>query len=179
MSNDIENKKKDQGEMNGTDGREERRDERNRKDGDCWWFIQTMLFIMEWDDQHGEKGGISMSETWHASIQGIPWNAEKMDQAVNLLRRRGTVHFRVGADTFEDLAALDTNVFAARPDLILHISNADPTAAYSSGFLGRLAQLKHVSALQLDLLQTQDLTILHLLHGTQDRQVLIYFRRKT
>ncbi|MEK4663145.1 hypothetical protein MHH93_14665 [Priestia sp. FSL H7-0729] len=97
-----------------------------------------------------------MSETWHASIQGIPWNAEKMDQAVNLLRRRGTVHFRVGADTFEDLAALDTNVFAARPDLILHISNADPTAAYSSGFLGRLGQLKH----ELDLLQAQDLTIL-------------------
>ncbi|WFR65118.1 hypothetical protein P9222_14575 [Paenibacillus amylolyticus] len=79
-----------------------------------------------------------MGEAWHASIQGIPWNAEKMNQAVNLLRRRATVHFRVGADTFEDLAELDAKVFAARPDLILHISNADPKEAYSSGFLGDL-----------------------------------------
>lgn len=107
-----------------------------------------------------EKGGLSVNKTWHASIQGVPWNAEKMHQAVHLLRRRATVHFRFGADTFEDLAELDANVFAARPDLILHISNVDPKAAYSSGFLGRLAQLKHVSALQLDLLQAQDLTIL-------------------
>lgn len=91
---------------------------------------------------------------------GVPWNAEKMHQAVHLLRRRATVHFRVGADTYEDLAELDAKVFFARPDLILHISHMDPKGVYSSGFLGRLAQLKHVSALQLDLSQAQDLTIL-------------------
>lgn len=108
----------------------------------------------------GGKGGLSVSELWHASIQGVPWNAEKMHQAVHLLRRRATVHFRVGADTYEDLAELDAKVFFARPDLILHISHMDPKGVYSSGFLGRLAQLKHVSALQLDLSQAQDLTIL-------------------
>lgn len=101
-----------------------------------------------------------MSEVWHASIQGAPWNAKKMHQAVHLLRRRATVHFRVEADTYEDLAELDAKVFFARPDLILHISHVDPKGGYSSGFLGRLAQLKHVSALQLDLSQAQDLTIL-------------------
>ncbi|MEK3703952.1 hypothetical protein MKY87_07445 [Paenibacillus sp. FSL R7-0198] len=101
-----------------------------------------------------------MNKTWHASIQGVPWNAEKMHQAVHLLRRRATVHFRVGADTYEELAELDAKVFFARPDLILHISHMDPKGVYSSGFLGRLAQLKHVSALQLDLSQAQDLTIL-------------------
>lgn len=77
-----------------------------------------------------------MSELWHASIQGVPWNAEKMHQAVHLLRRRATVHFRVDADTYEDLAELDAKVFSARPDLILHISHMDPKGVYSSGFLG-------------------------------------------
>nr|WP_154887881.1 hypothetical protein [Paenibacillus xylanexedens] len=101
-----------------------------------------------------------MTSIWHASIQGMPWNEEKMNQAVQHLRRRATVHFRVGVDTYEDLTELDMNVFAARHDLILHISNADPKAEYPSSFLGRLAQLKHVSALQLDCAQVQDLTIL-------------------
>ncbi|MGQ8872704.1 hypothetical protein [Paenibacillus sp. TSA_86.1] len=101
-----------------------------------------------------------MTQFWHASIQGMPWNEEKMNQAVQHLRRRATVHFRVGVDTYEDLTELDMNVFAVRPDLILHISNADLKAKYTSIFLGRLAQLKHVSALQLDCSQVQDLTIL-------------------
>lgn len=101
-----------------------------------------------------------MTAFWHASIQGMPWNEEKMHQAVQHLRRRAVVHFRVGVDTYEDLSKLDADVFSVRPDLILHISNADPKSKLPSSFLGRLAQLKHVSALQLDCSQVQDLTIL-------------------
>nr|WP_260866526.1 hypothetical protein [Paenibacillus xylanexedens] len=103
---------------------------------------------------------MKMTQIWHASMQGMPWNEEKMSQAVQHLRRRATVHFRVGVDTVEDLAQLDAKVFSARPDLILHISNADVHAKYESSFLGRLAQLKHVSALQLHVSQKQDFTIL-------------------
>lgn len=110
-----------------------------------------------------------MTSIWHASIQGMPWNEEKMNQAVQHLRRRATVHFRVGVDTYENLAELDMKVFATRSDLILHISNADPKAEYPSSFLGRLAQLKHVSALQLDCPQVQDLTIL----GALEQLVLL------
>ncbi|PQP85150.1 hypothetical protein C0Q44_11875 [Paenibacillus sp. PCH8] len=108
-----------------------------------------------------------MNKPWHASIQGAPWNSDKMHQAVQFLRHRATVSFRVGVDTIEDLNELDANVFSARPDLILYVSNMDINEGYTPGFLARLAQLKHVSAMQLALPQAQDLTILGALEQMQ------------
>ncbi|REK75096.1 hypothetical protein [Paenibacillus paeoniae] len=101
-----------------------------------------------------------MSAIWHASIQGVPWDAEKMIHAVNHLRNRATVSFRVGADTIDDLIELDTKVFAKRPDLILFISTMDQKTRYTEEFLKTLASLKHVAALRLDLREQQDLTLL-------------------
>ncbi|MFF2885920.1 hypothetical protein [Paenibacillus sp. NPDC057967] len=101
-----------------------------------------------------------MSEIWHASIQGVPWDAEKMIRAVKHLRNRATVSFRVGADTLKDLVDLDTRVFAKRPDLILFLSTMDEKTRYSEEFLAKLASLKHVAALQLNLREPQDLSML-------------------
>ncbi|QTH40181.1 hypothetical protein J4772_21470 [Cohnella sp. LGH] len=99
-----------------------------------------------------------MDKPWHASMQGIPWNEEKMKAAVKDLRNRATVSFVVGADLTEDLLELDKRVFATRPDLILYIWNKDEKARYTDEFLETLAALKHVAALRLDLRQPQDLT---------------------
>lgn len=101
-----------------------------------------------------------MSEIWHASIQGVPWDAVKMIHAVKHLRNRATVSFRVGADTLEDLVELDARVFAKRPDLILFLSTTDEKTGYSEEFLEKLASLKHVAALRLDLREPQDLSML-------------------
>ncbi|MGX4585667.1 hypothetical protein [Paenibacillus chitinolyticus] len=99
-----------------------------------------------------------MSKPWHASMQGTPWNEEKMSAAVEQLRHRATVSFTVGADLMEDLLELDARVFAKRPDLILHLWNRDEKARYTEEFLDTLAAMKHVAALRLDLRQPQDLT---------------------
>ncbi|RJX39898.1 hypothetical protein D3P09_10940 [Paenibacillus pinisoli] len=101
-----------------------------------------------------------MSEIWHASIQGVPWDAAKMIHAVKHLRNRATVSFRVGADTLEDLVELDARVFAKRPDLILFLSTADEKTGYSEELLATLASLKHVAALQLNLREPHDLSML-------------------
>ncbi|RJE88372.1 hypothetical protein D3P07_10210 [Paenibacillus sp. 1011MAR3C5] len=101
-----------------------------------------------------------MSEIWQASIQGVPWDAEKMIHAVKHLRNRATVSFRVGADTLEDLVELDARVFAKRPDLILYLSAMDDKTRYTDELLKTLASLKHVAALRLDLREPQDLSAL-------------------
>ncbi|MFB9275502.1 hypothetical protein [Cohnella cellulosilytica] len=95
---------------------------------------------------------------WHASIQGVPWNEEKMNAAVEQLRHRATVSFLVGVDLTEELLELDARVFAKRPDLILHIWNRDEKTRYTDEFLETLASMKHAAALKLDLRLPQDLT---------------------
>jgi len=99
-----------------------------------------------------------MSEPWSASMSGVPWNMDKMNNAVKQLRNRATISFRFGTDSIDDLVKLDEQVFSQRPDLILYISN--PEEKYSEQFLETLAGLQHVTALQLDLWQPQDLSML-------------------
>ncbi|MGC5773972.1 hypothetical protein [Paenibacillus pabuli] len=105
-----------------------------------------------------------MNEPWAASMSGVPWSEDKMDNAINQLRNRATISFVVGLDEMHDLRKLDEHVFAKRPDLILHISNIDAKGRYSEELLETIAGLKHVTALQLDLKQPQDLNVLGALH---------------
>ncbi|WP_260871061.1 hypothetical protein [Paenibacillus xylanexedens] len=77
-----------------------------------------------------------MSEPWAASMSGVPWNAEKMDNAVKQLRNRATVSFVVGADGMENVVDLDERVFSKRPDLILKISNVEEKGHYTEDFSG-------------------------------------------
>ena len=108
-----------------------------------------------------------MSEIWAASMGGVPWDADKMEQAVTQLRHRATISFVVGSDTMEDLQELDQRVFARRPDLILKIDNPQEKEGYTEHFLDTLASLRHVAALQLHLRQRQDLTKLAALDRMQ------------
>jgi len=101
-----------------------------------------------------------MSEPWSASMSGVPWNMDKMNNAVKQLRNRATVSFSFGVDSIDDLVRLDKQVFSKRPDLILYIWNPDEKSRYSEHFLETLAGLQHVVALQLDLRQQQDLSML-------------------
>ncbi|WP_440111430.1 hypothetical protein [Paenibacillus sp. QZ-Y1] len=104
-----------------------------------------------------------MNEPWAASMSGVPWSEDKMDNAINQLRNRATISFVVGLDELHDLRKLDEHVFAKRPDLILFISNTDAKGRYSGELLETIAGLKHVVALQLDLKQPQDLNVLSVL----------------
>jgi len=113
-----------------------------------------------------------MSEPWAASMSGVPWDEEKMKNAITQLRNRATISFVVGLDEMHDLRQLDELVFAKRPDLILSISNTDAKARYTEEFLEILATLKHVTALQLDLKQPQDLNIL----GAMQRMTFLTIR---
>ncbi|MFC9709412.1 hypothetical protein ACFTRD_14795 [Paenibacillus sp. NPDC056933] len=108
-----------------------------------------------------------MNEPWAASMSGVPWNEDKMDNAINQLRNRATISFVVGLDEVYDLRKLDEHVFAKRPDLILHISSTDANGRYSEEFLETIAGLKHVVALQLDLKQPQDLNVLSALQNME------------
>ncbi|MGF9698635.1 hypothetical protein [Paenibacillus sp. MABNR03] len=108
-----------------------------------------------------------MSEPWTASMGGVPWNAEKMDNAVKQLRNRATVSFVVGADGMDDVVDLDERVFSKRPDLILKITNVEEKGRYTEEFLKMLAGLKYVRALELDLKQKQDLNVLGALQGME------------
>ncbi|SEO77035.1 hypothetical protein [Paenibacillus sp. OK076] len=101
-----------------------------------------------------------MNEPWAASMRGVPWNEDKMNKAIIQLRNRATISFVVGLDEVRDLRKLDELVFATRPDLILNVSNIDVKGRYSEEFLETLAGLKHVTALQLDIKQPQDLKVL-------------------
>ncbi|UPK42537.1 hypothetical protein [Paenibacillus pabuli] len=105
-----------------------------------------------------------MNEPWAASMSGVPWDEDKMDKAIVQLRNRAMISVVVGLDEMSDLRKLDEHVFAKRPDLILHVSNNDVKGLYSEEFLATLAGLKHVTALQLDLKQSQDLNKLSELH---------------
>ncbi|WP_340398328.1 hypothetical protein [Paenibacillus sp. FSL H8-0079] len=113
-----------------------------------------------------------MSEPWAASMSGAPWNDDKMSNAITQLRNRATVSFVAGLDEVHDLRQLDEHVFAKRPDLILSISNTDVKGRYTEELLEILAALKHVTAVQLDLKQPQDLNIL----STMQRMVFLTIR---
>ncbi|RXZ81063.1 hypothetical protein EBB07_16680 [Paenibacillaceae bacterium] len=101
-----------------------------------------------------------MSEPWAASMSGVPWTTDKMNSAVSQLRNRATISFMVGLDETDDLLKLDEQVFARRPDLILYIYNTEEKGRYTDKFLETLAGLKHVAAMQLDLQQQHDLSML-------------------
>ncbi len=88
-----------------------------------------------------------------------------MDEAVEHLRRRAVIYFVVDADHPDDLLKLDEHVFAKRPDLILSISPRDMKERYPVSFLSRLAGLRHVAALQLNLYHSNDLNELGQLKG--------------
>ncbi|MDR6723324.1 hypothetical protein J2W91_001776 [Paenibacillus amylolyticus] len=98
-----------------------------------------------------------MSEVWAASMSGVPWTMDKMDDAVRHLRNRATISYVVGVDKLHDLIQLDQHVFARRPDLILYVSHVEKNSPSSEEVLAQLAELKHVTALKLHLQQRQDL----------------------
>ncbi|PJN56985.1 hypothetical protein PAEVO_37110 [Paenibacillus sp. GM2FR] len=113
-----------------------------------------------------------MSEPWAASMDGVPWNTDKMNSAVKQLRNRATIGFVVGVDEAEDLLKLDEQVFSKRPDLILHIYHAEVKGRYTEEFLEKLSGLKFVAALHMDLKQQQDLNRL----GAMDRMEFLKIR---
>ncbi|MDL1164020.1 hypothetical protein P0100_23770, partial [Yersinia pestis] len=113
-----------------------------------------------------------MSEPWAASMDGVPWNTDKMNSAVKQLRNRATIGFVVGVDEAEDLLKLDEQVFSKRPDLILHIYHAEAKGRYTEEFLEKLSGLKFVAALHMDLKQQQDLNRL----GAMDRMEFLKIR---
>ncbi len=98
-----------------------------------------------------------MGEIWTGSMSGAPWTTEKIENAVKHLRKRATVSFVAGVDKLDDLASLDTELFAKRPDLILSVSNSDSKSRYPEEILTALSGLRHVFALQLALNHSQHL----------------------
>lgn len=80
-----------------------------------------------------------------------------MDSAVEHLRHRGTIVYTVGVDPIDDLFELDERVFAARPDLILRLDQADGKTRFAEPYLEALAAVKHVAALELNLQQRHEL----------------------
>lgn len=99
-----------------------------------------------------------MSEIWTASMNGVPWTHQKMEQAVAQLRHRATVSYVAGSDREEDLLELDRRVLARRPDLILQVSIPQDQEALAEHCLETLAGLQHVRALQLHLRRRYDLS---------------------
>ncbi|WP_145411287.1 leucine-rich repeat domain-containing protein [Paenibacillus xylanexedens] len=99
-----------------------------------------------------------MSEVWAASMSGVPWTMDKMDDAVRHLRNRATVSYVVGVDKLDDLMGLDQHVFAKRPDLILYVSNVEKNSPCPEEVVAQLAEMKHVTALKIHLQQRQHLT---------------------
>jgi len=99
-----------------------------------------------------------MGELWAASMNGVPWTHQKMEQAVAQLRRRATVSYVAGSDREEDLLELDRRVLARRPDLILQVSISQDQEPLVEQCLETLAGLQHVRALQLHLKRRHDLS---------------------
>lgn len=99
-----------------------------------------------------------MSQVWASSMNGAPWTLSKMNEATNHLRQRAFVSYVIDVDKLEDLQELDQYVFAARPDLVLSISQIDVKMRYTDDLIEALANLKHIRALQLNLHQNMDLS---------------------
>lgn len=88
-----------------------------------------------------------------------------MDQAVKELRQRALISYVIDVDKLQDLQELDQHVFAERPDLVLSISQADKNGRYTKELLQTIAELQHITALQLNLNHSIDLSVL----GTLER----------
>ncbi|MEK4516042.1 hypothetical protein NSS64_12240 [Paenibacillus sp. FSL H8-0122] len=102
---------------------------------------------------------------WTSSMNGAPWTRGKMDQAVKELRQRALISYVIDVDKLQDLQELDQHVFAERPDLVLSISQADKNGRYTKELLQTIAELQHITALQLNLNHSIDLSVL----GTLER----------
>ncbi|WP_246552772.1 hypothetical protein [Paenibacillus tritici] len=112
----------------------------------------------------GESG---MGGVWTSSMNGAPWTISKMNEATTQLRKRALISYVIDIDKLEDLEALDQHVFAKRPDLVLSISQVDMKGHYPQELLQILAELKHITALQLNLRQSTDLSLLGKLERLQ------------
>ncbi len=106
-----------------------------------------------------------MSEPWIHSMNGVPWTIPKMQEAALLLRRRASIGFVFGADKLSDLVELDELLFAKRPDLILNIGSTASKGEYTEEWIDTLAGLKHIKALHLNIMQSQNLSKLQVLHN--------------
>ncbi|MEK4042607.1 hypothetical protein NSU18_03025 [Paenibacillus sp. FSL H8-0048] len=104
---------------------------------------------------------------WTSSMNGAPWTKGKMDQAVKQLRERALISYVFDVDKPQDLLDLDQHVFAERPDLVLSISQADTKGRYTKELLQTIAELKHITALQLNLYHSVDLNVLGKLERLQ------------
>ncbi|WP_340023630.1 hypothetical protein MHI24_00645 [Paenibacillus sp. FSL K6-1096] len=102
---------------------------------------------------------------WTSSMNGAPWTTSKMNQSVKQLRERALISYVIDVDKLEDLRELDRHVFAKRPDLVLSVSQADMKGRYTKELLQTLAELQHITALQLNLYHSIDLSVL----GTLER----------
>lgn len=87
--------------------------------------------------------------TWAHSMNGVPWTAKKMRQAVSTLREGASVTFAFGADPLERLLELDEKVLALRPDLQLHAWSVAAARRLSHEEATALASLAHVRHLRL------------------------------
>lgn len=99
-----------------------------------------------------------MSQVWASAMKGAPWTRSKMTEATKHLRQRAFISYVIDVDKLEDLQALDQSIFAARPDLVLSVSQIDAKLRYSDELIETLANLKHIRALQLNLHQNMDLS---------------------
>lgn len=104
---------------------------------------------------------------WTSSMNGAPWTKGKMDQAVKQLRERALISYVIDVDKPQDLLDLDQHVFAKRPDLVLSISQVDMKGRYTKELLHIISELQHITALQLNLNHSIDLSVLSNLERLQ------------
>ncbi|WP_405113124.1 hypothetical protein MHH28_06300 [Paenibacillus sp. FSL K6-1217] len=102
---------------------------------------------------------------WTSSMNGAPWTKNKMNTAVKQLRERALISYVIDVDDPQDLLELDQHVFAKRPDLVLSVSQVDMKGRYTKELLQTIAELQHITALQLNLNHSIDLSVL----GTLER----------
>lgn len=104
---------------------------------------------------------------WTRSMNGAPWTKGKMNQAVKQLRERALISYVIDVDKLQDLLDLDQHVFAKRPDLVLSVSQADMKGRYTKELLHIISELQHITALQLNLYHSIDLSVLSKLERLQ------------
>ncbi len=90
-----------------------------------------------------------------------------MDQAVKQLRERALISYVIDVDKPRDLLDLDQHIFAKRPDLILSVSQVDMKGRYTKELLHIISELQHITALQLNLIHSIDLSVLSKLERLQ------------
>lgn len=110
---------------------------------------------------------MNMGEVWTSSMHGAPWTKGKMNKAIKQLGHRALISFVIDIDKLEDLEELDKHVFAKRPDLVLSVRQIDMKGCYTEELLQIIADLKHITALQLNLLHHIDLSMLGKLERLQ------------